>query len=145
MPRHSGTHDAADRRNSSVHGGFSKAPATRSDFHRVIYYRTDSIGPVINLTTARTMGLNGFMVFYLPDRTTIRHSIDPSLIVLDYHERGTVFVDEFSRSRCAQGDQRRKASNCGEGPAHWLPLDRFMATNPAALKAHLRDATRHHP
>ena len=24
-------------------------------------------------------------------------------------------------------------------------LSRFMATNPAALKAHLRDATRHHP
>jgi len=32
MPRHSGNCDAADRRNSSVHGGFSKAPATRSDF-----------------------------------------------------------------------------------------------------------------
>jgi hypothetical protein len=31
MPRHSGNRDAADRRNSSVHGGF-KAPATRSDF-----------------------------------------------------------------------------------------------------------------
>jgi hypothetical protein len=25
--------------------------------------------------------------------------------------------------RCAQGDQHRKASNCGEDPAHWLPLD----------------------
>jgi hypothetical protein len=24
-------------------------------------------------------------------------------------------------------------------------LTRFMATDPAALKAHLRDATRHHP
>jgi hypothetical protein len=32
MPRHSGNRDAADRRNSPVHGGFSKAPATRSDF-----------------------------------------------------------------------------------------------------------------
>jgi hypothetical protein len=32
MPRHSGNRDAADRPNSSVHGGFSKATATRSDF-----------------------------------------------------------------------------------------------------------------
>ena len=48
-------------------------------------------------------------------------------------------------SAVAAGDQRRKASNCGEGPAHGFLLSRFMATNPAALKAHLRDATRHHP
>ncbi len=33
------------------------------------------------------------MIFYLPDRTTIRHSIDPGLIVLEYHERGTIFAD----------------------------------------------------
>src|SRR5215813_5945944 len=34
-----------------------------------------------------------FMIFYLPDRTTIRHSIDPGIIVLEYHERGTIFAD----------------------------------------------------
>jgi hypothetical protein len=31
MPRDSGNRDAANRQNSSVHGGFSKATATRSD------------------------------------------------------------------------------------------------------------------
>src|SRR5262249_49004864 len=37
--------------------------------------------------------LRSFMIFYLPDRTIIRHSIDPGLFVLQYHERGTIFAD----------------------------------------------------
>ena len=38
-----------------------------------------------------------FMIFYLPNRTTIRHSIDLGLIVLEYHERRAIFADSFSR------------------------------------------------
>jgi hypothetical protein len=32
MPRHSGNRNAADRPNSSVHGGFSKAPASATRY-----------------------------------------------------------------------------------------------------------------
>ena len=48
MPRHSGNRDEADRRNSSVHGGFSKAS---------VEFLT-KIELVINLKAARALGID---------------------------------------------------------------------------------------
>jgi hypothetical protein len=43
-------------------------------------------------------------------------------------------------SRCAQGNQRRKTSNCGEDPAPWLPLEPLPGDEHAARANPARDS-----